>query len=248
MRRIIQTLALAAGAVLVFGSTGKAAALHGYCGGSAQCVDNGTNSPTSNNPPTDFGFTASPSTAGDFLVNFLLPNNLVSNPSALSFSLTGTLTGTAGLFSSSAWGSGNLSTFLGLPGASPANPIGAYLPAAQALDPGATGFYVYQVDLGTTTLLGPSSPNTSLLENISEVLPIGSYIVGDLSQEDCKTKKKVTTCTTSWIETANSGAILVTSDDSSGNGGSTVPEPATLTLLGSSLLGLGALSRRHTRR
>jgi hypothetical protein len=68
---IIQTLALAAGAVLVFESTGKAAALHGYCCGSGQCVDNGTNSPTSNNPPTDFGFTASPSMAGDLLVNFL---------------------------------------------------------------------------------------------------------------------------------------------------------------------------------
>jgi hypothetical protein len=40
--------------------------LHGYCGGPGQCVDNGTNSPTSNNPPTNFGFTISRSSDGRF--------------------------------------------------------------------------------------------------------------------------------------------------------------------------------------
>src|SRR5215472_14510661 len=34
--------------------------LHGYCAGVGQCVDNGTNSPTSTNPPSNFGFTISP--------------------------------------------------------------------------------------------------------------------------------------------------------------------------------------------
>src|SRR5262252_7365006 len=56
--------------------------LHGYCGGPGQCVDNGTNSPTSNNPPTNFGFTISPGPGtGTFFLDFLLPNNA---PSALS--------------------------------------------------------------------------------------------------------------------------------------------------------------------
>ena len=34
---------------------GYADTLHGYCAGAGQCVDNGTNSPTTNNPPINFG-------------------------------------------------------------------------------------------------------------------------------------------------------------------------------------------------
>jgi hypothetical protein len=33
---------------------------HGYCAGAGQCIDNGTNSPTTSNPPVSFGFTVSP--------------------------------------------------------------------------------------------------------------------------------------------------------------------------------------------
>jgi hypothetical protein len=47
------------------------------------------------------------------------------------------------LFSTTAWTTGTLADFLGIT-ASPDNPIGAFLPATQALDPGATGFFVYQ--------------------------------------------------------------------------------------------------------
>jgi hypothetical protein len=38
-----------------------------------------------------------------------------------------------------------LDAFLGI-SASPQNPLGAFLPATQALDPGATGFNVFQAD------------------------------------------------------------------------------------------------------
>ena len=42
--------------------------LHGYCSGAGQCIDNGTNTPTTHNPPTDFGFTISPGpNTGDLL-------------------------------------------------------------------------------------------------------------------------------------------------------------------------------------
>ena len=51
--------------------------LHGYC--SVGCVDNGTNSPTTQNPITSFGFTISPGPAsGDFLIDVLVPSRLVA--------------------------------------------------------------------------------------------------------------------------------------------------------------------------
>src|SRR6516164_8190405 len=65
--------------------------LHGYCAGAGQCIDNGTNSPTSNNPPVNFGFTVSPGPAsGDFVVDVLVANNKAT---PASFAITGTLTG-----------------------------------------------------------------------------------------------------------------------------------------------------------
>jgi hypothetical protein len=44
--------------------------------------------------------------------------------------------------------------------ANPANPIGAYLASTHALDPGETGSFVFQVDLGMTTLQGASPART----------------------------------------------------------------------------------------
>src|SRR5215831_16534422 len=91
--------ALAAGLLIALFSGPAAATLHGYCAPPTQCVDNGTNSPTSTNPPFQFGFTTSPGpTTGDLWVDVLVPNNEVSNPSSMSFALTGTLSGTATLF------------------------------------------------------------------------------------------------------------------------------------------------------
>src|SRR5215468_11229501 len=201
---------VAGGLTLVLFSAPAAATLHGYCETnpatlpSTTCIDNGTNSPTMTNPPLQFGFTASggPKT-GDFFIDVLVPNN-VMNPSALSFALTGTLSGTASLFNTTAWTSGALDAYLGSPiaGANPNNPIGGFLPATQALDPSATGFFVYQVHFASATLQNPSNPNVSPLENISPGVPLASYIVGFLNEGNATAPN--------FQATANSGAIFVT--------------------------------------
>src|SRR5215471_16493485 len=74
--------------------------LHGFCATADPCADNGTNTPTSVNPPV-FGFSAGGHDAtGDVLIAILIPDNL-AQPG--SFTISGYAGGTATLFSGTAW-------------------------------------------------------------------------------------------------------------------------------------------------
>ncbi len=231
--------------------------LHGFCWGATPvCSDNGTNTPTSTNPP-NFGFWISPGPqTGNYLIDILIPNNEDASPSSLSFGITGdagTLNGdsaistTASLFSATPWTTGDLAGPSGeylLFSASPTNAIGAFLPSTQALDAGATGFFVYQASLGSLQLAnaaGSAGPEM----NLSQGLPTGSYIVGFLQESNtsttCSTRHGVTRCTTSTthtnVATANSGALFET--------GTPVPEPASIALFGTGLLTLAGFIRKR---
>ena len=231
MRRLV-IAALVTGVIGIgFLPAPASATLHGFCAGAGQCVDNGTNSPTTNNPPQNFGFVSSPSgETGQFRIDILVPN-AAPGANALAFNLSGTLAGPAPLFSATAWTGAmgqQLDNYLGI-SANPTNPIGAYLPSTNAIAPGNTGFFVYQASFASTPAGGL---NGTMSETLSGgPLPIGSYIVAFVLDAPGTN--------TPWQATANSGAIFETGR---------VPEPTTVLLIGTGLVAIGAGAWRRRQR
>jgi hypothetical protein len=172
--------------------------LHGHC--LAGCTSNGTNTPIGSNPPQGFYFQASPASSGTYFIDVLVPNNmLIAGP----LHITGDLTGVLNLFSATAWTSGELGNYLGFTNPSPSTPIGAYLPATQALDPGATGFFAFQGSFGRqVSLPQQGSLTTGPVLNLTEVLPARSYIVAELVNFIPESNLQT-------IMTANSSALFV---------------------------------------
>ena len=205
--------------------------LLGFCWGGATCIDNGSITPTTQDPP-QFGFNIAPGTqTGDFSIDILIPTNVTGfDHSTFSATIKATNAGPSntstitqastykGVFSS-----GDLEDFLGYgtANASPANAIGGFEGTkANPKDPTASAFYVYQVDLGTNQVnkdpgVGP------LLAFTSGPLPTAATIVGFLGLTTMQN-------TSFWVATAVSNQIYE------------LPEPASLILFGSGLFLLGA--------
>jgi hypothetical protein len=202
--------------------------LHGFCWGATPvCTDNGVVTPTTTNPP-NFGFWASSGPlAGDYFVVVLVPSNEDPSPGSLSFAISGALSGTASLYSTTAWTTGNLETYIGFSNAKPNTPN----PGVWGT--GATGFYAYKADLGTATLGNSADCLTTPCLNIGPALPTDAVIVGYLI--GVKDGHK-----TIDIGTANSAALLET-----GPPPPPTPEPGSIALFGSGLLGLAGMIRRR---
>ena len=117
--------------------------------------------------------------------------------------------------------------------ASPNNPIGAYLPATDILDPARPAIACIPLTWGTLTISknGGSDPTFDTIGG----LPLGAYLVafcaGSSPGGDCTVGGKHST---TEVATANSGALL-----ENGNVIVPVPEPGTLALFAATLLLLG---------
>ncbi len=204
--------------------------LHGFCAAAAPCLDNGTNTPTTVNPP-EFGFSAGGSAAtGEVFIDILVPNDIVA-PGAytLSGSLVGPSTFSATLVKPTAWTSGQLDSFLGI-SASPTNPVGAFLPSTLPFQPTATGFWVYQADIGNRTLPSNNGASDAALLATDRGLLKGSYVVAFIKQGSA------------YGATANSGAIFERGDFPHNDG---IPEPSVWALMLSGFGLAGAALRRR---
>jgi hypothetical protein len=148
-------------------------------------------------PTAPFSFSVSPGPkTGDFVIEVLEPT-AAQVPGALP-----TITGTGGInvtttLLAGEFHTGDLSDFVGITPASPANPIGGFGAG------GVTSYSVYQADLGTQTLTANGATcqagvisGCNPLLNVT-ALPQNSYVVAFLETA------------TGNIATALSGALLV---------------------------------------
>jgi PEP-CTERM motif len=213
--------------VLMFALGASADTLHGYCvTPAAPCTDNGTITPTNNDPPFfafRFAGNASKSGSGDFVLFALVPDD-----QNVGFTLDGTNTTvasvTGALASPTEWNSGFLSAFLTSP-TFPHNshPLGAYLPSTQAVDPGAKGYFVYAFDFGAFNYKTTPDPQFT-----NGGVPQGTVFFATLVDAN----GNVT------VDTPNSASILEAGSPSS------VPEPGTLLMFGSGIIGFAGILRR----
>jgi len=220
MRRVL--ISALAGAALAAATPAYADTLHGYC--VPACPDGVSGHEETNSTSPVFGFAGAGGTlSGNMRIDILVPTALSPQPSSYSLFMTGNPNPfTASLFSATPWSSGQLDSYLGLPGgASPTNPIGAF----------GTSFLVYQALLGSVNLPSQgSNPAPYLSFGAGTSLLNGTYI---LAFVDTNANSSDDT----QVATPNSQAILEVRPP--------VPEPATWAMM---LLGFGGIGMAMRRR
>jgi hypothetical protein len=208
--------------------------LHGFdwIGGVPTNTDNGVVNPLGS-AGNGFGFFASPAPqTGTLFIEILVPNN---DALQAHYTLTGNLPGTSG-GNLGAWTGGTLGSFINskfpgeLPGVSPPNQLSAWLSGpkgTQGVDPGATGYDVFQIALGSDTL---NSLTASIMDDHESGLLAGSIITAFLV-EGSRT-----------VGTASSGGILTPQSVSP------TPLPAAVWLFGPAAAAFLSFALRRRRR
>ena len=196
------------------------------------CTDNGTITPTNDNPAT-FAFSYAGNLNrghGDFWLVELVPDNHNAGFSlTLNGANTANLSETASLFSTTEWNSGKLSDYLSTFNfGGPAHPLSAYLPSTQGVDAGANGYYVYLFDFGAFDYKTAAGDPTFSVS--SGDVPEGSIFLSLLTDYNTKNVR---------VDTPNSASILETGSPAS------APEPSSILLLGSGILGFAGVLRRR---
>ena len=224
-----------------------AATLHGTCVGCVHTQVGGVDvTVLGPGGVTNFSFDSSPAATGDLQLKFLIPNNFTLaqvNAFAAGVDVVGTSTDTSlTLVSSTPWTSGQLDTYLGHT-ASPSNPIGAWLPATQTLQPTATGYFVLLADMGEYSLTTPGgTPSDNLFSLDPAIYAQGGLILANLFLADG-----------SISSTANSSTLFFNRPSGGPFSVAPIPIPPAAALFLSGLVGLASLGmrkklrRRHER-
>ncbi len=232
----LSTLTCLALLLIAAATFASADTLHGYCiAPAAVCTGNGTITPTNNNPPYfAFRYDGNVNNGhGDFWLIQLVPDN---HNTGFSLTLNGANTVfssvAASMFSSTEWNGGKLSDFMSPTWnfGGPSHPINAFLPSTQGVDPVANGYYVYLYDFGAFDYKTASGDPKFSVNSGS--VPQGSVFLAVLTDSGTKNVE---------VDTPNSASILAA------DGPAPVPEPSSLLLLGSGILGLASILRRRGR-